>query len=454
MIGYCLFVLIPFLFMPPGASPSPASFTQPPIEDIVNGTPVIGGRARVNTSEGDSLRVRATPGTNAELIGQLQTGTMVTILDGPQQVNDFTWWQVRADTGIEGWAVEGIGEEDAFFKTLIPLCPFTEGRLAYRGLTGAIEELGYANYNLYTSEPDGSNRCNLTQSLLTRYESPDWSPDGARLAFTAAPDSGNFELFVMDADGGNLQQLTDDGAEISWPSWSPVGARIAFMRERPDRIHPQLWVMNADGSNPHPLTSSNAPKGAFRWSPDGAKVAYEELGGREDLLVLVDVNSGAAQVFPSNSRFSGNFAFDWSPDGTHLILALNSLRGTEEGLYLLDLASGNIQAIAITNNANLQFPAWSPDGSHIAYWEQEKIEIVDDMPTDSDFYLTIVGEDGVIHQRLVIEAYGTLLTWSPDSTQIAFSSVDNGVFVFEADGGTLTRIYDLTYLADAVAWQP
>jgi len=98
-------------------------------------------------------------------------------------------------------------------------------------------------------------------------EDPAWSPDGKQIAFTLtrSPQSGR-NIAVIQADGSNLRNLTNTGTD-SWPSWSPDSSRIVFASERGGTSH--LYVMQADGTQQIQLT--NQPVWDFEpaWSPDG-----------------------------------------------------------------------------------------------------------------------------------------------------------------------------------------
>ena len=85
---------------------------------------------------------------------------------------------------------------------------------------------------------------------------PSWSPDGSRIAFTSYRD-GNWDIYVMDADGSNQQRLTDNPAVDRMPSWSADGSRIAFVSGRDGNW--DIYVMDADGSNQQRLTDNVAP---------------------------------------------------------------------------------------------------------------------------------------------------------------------------------------------------
>ena len=88
----------------------------------------------------------------------------------------------------------------------------------------------------------------------------------SRIVFTSLRD-GNNEIYVMDADGGNQENLTNHPAYDGQPDWSPDGTKIAFVSLR-DGVS-QIYVMNADGKNPIRLTDGPRWKYDPDWSPDG-----------------------------------------------------------------------------------------------------------------------------------------------------------------------------------------
>ena len=137
-----------------------------------------------------------------------------------------------------------------------------------------------------TPAPTPISALGLTQLTSNSGEdsTPAWSPDGSKIAFTSAIDGYN-EIYVMNADGSNIIQLTDnsDWDDVS-PAWSPDGSKIAFMsdRDRDDDIF-EIYVMNADGSNVIQLTNNSDQDGFPAWSPDGSKIAFTSTRD-EDML--------------------------------------------------------------------------------------------------------------------------------------------------------------------------
>src|SRR2546425_1060653 len=213
------------------------------------------------------------------------------------------------------------------------------------------------NFEIYLMNADGSSQTRLTNNLATDFQ-PAWSPDGKKIAFTSMG-----EVYVMNADGSNPTRLTNDPAGGSAPAWSPDGKKIAFTSMA------EVYVMNADGSSPTPLTYSrpdwdSADQAA--WSPDGSKIALTRASfgycdpdgvcsGSGATLVISVINADGTGI---HDLASGSGAA-WSPDGTRI-----AFRG-DGGINVrnADGSSGR-QVIAAIGGIHL---AWSPDGAKIAF---------------------------------------------------------------------------------------
>ena len=118
------------------------------------------------------------------------------------------------------------------------------------------------HWEIYVMDADGKNQKNITQGPFSHDSAPSWSPDGERIAFVSLRD-GNFEIYVMDADGKNQRNRTKNPFADRSPSWSPDGKRIAFVSDRDGHVpkgrvlpHFEIYMMDADGSNQRNLTNN------------------------------------------------------------------------------------------------------------------------------------------------------------------------------------------------------
>lgn len=139
---------------------------------------------------------------------------------------------------------------------------------------------------------------------------PAWSPDGRKIAFVSGRD-GNFEIYVMKADGSAQTRLTDNelGTPDLQPAWSPDGTKIAFSSRR-DALY-GIFTMNADGSEQTRLSSSPTLQAAPTWSPDGARIAYtNSISGNLDIFVM---DSNGDDSIDIASGLDTEFAPAWSP---------------------------------------------------------------------------------------------------------------------------------------------
>jgi uncharacterized delta-60 repeat protein len=136
---------------------------------------------------------------------------------------------------------------------------------------------------IYVMDANGSNLGNLTNNPEGDLH-PAWSPDGARIAFTSERD-GDPEIYLMDATSLNQTRLTNNPAEDFHPAWSPDGTRLAFTSDRDGNY--EIYVMNADGSNPINLTNNPGYDSDPAWSPDGTKIAFtSDRDGNLEIYVM------------------------------------------------------------------------------------------------------------------------------------------------------------------------
>ncbi len=172
---------------------------------------------------------------------------------------------------------------------------------------------------------------------------------------------GQWDLWVMQADGSNPVNLTNDKADDDFAEWSPDGRRIVWTKggRGPEG---ELWVMNADGSGKHQLTFDTFSDFNATWSPDGSQIAWRSLrDNNRDIYVM---NADGTNVRQLTTDPASDFAADWSPDGTRI--AYTSLKSGFYAVWTM-APDGSDQRQVTPDGFNGALPGWSPDNKRILF---------------------------------------------------------------------------------------
>ncbi len=250
---------------------------------------------------------------------------------------------------------------------------------------------------------------------------------------------GDFEVFIMNADGSGLTNLTNNVVDDGNPAWSADGSKIIFRRTV--AANPDIYVMNADGSGQTRLTTDPQGDGFPKFCPDGRIVFVSDRdNGGGDIFIMNGDGSGQTNL--TNDAAVADMP-SCSPDGQKIAFKRLPL-GSEISVMNLD-GTGEMEITGASVNDE-EYPDWSPDNLQII------------VQSDADIYK--MNADGSSPTNLTNSGavpFDGRPVYSPDSVKIAFQSVtgvNNEIYTMNADGSGQTNLTNSPAFDGSPNWQP
>jgi TolB protein len=270
---------------------------------------------------------------------------------------------------------------------------------------------------------------------------------------SARVDAGGYIAFmdagvpwVVHPDGSDPHPVPGwpDGAIALSARWSPDATRIVFSRQQltdDDLYRSDVWMMNADGTGLTQVTNNRRNDRSGGWSPDGESVVFTS-DRRDGVHFEVFVIRAVAPLGPAIRltatkglrRNLSDSAPDWSPLGDTIVFTRAHMRNAEVDprfqVRTVPVSGGTTHVVA----HRLGCPRWGPDGSRIAALSMSGDSFFGPIVT-----MDLDGSDAVALPSSWPELQPTCPVWSPDGTEIAFGEWDagsDGLFTIDAGGIT------------------
>ena len=261
---------------------------------------------------------------------------------------------------------------------------------------GANGLIAYASgSNVATITPDGT-----VITPIASGQDPSWSADGSKIAYVRSGD-----LYIADANGSNEVQITSGSALDRDPSWAPDGAQIAFARE--EAADRDVAVVDVATHTVTEIITGSFQAYYPAWSPDGSTLAYRsnQAGCSSSFCIFTANPDGSGQTeLVDSASFRAATQPSWSPDGAEVVFVYDDDPGSEYngGVAVVSSAGGTPTALTDDASLNESNPAFSPDGTFIAFvrngvlWRMEA-----DGSDPATFPATVANIDGGVSWAVV-----------------------------------------------------
>jgi dipeptidyl aminopeptidase/acylaminoacyl peptidase len=206
---------------------------------------------------------------------------------------------------------------------------------------------------------------------------PNFSPEGTHIVFEANRDVGGSEIYIMEVNGENQTNLTNDSAIDQFPQFSPNGEQIIFISNRDGNF--EIYIMDENGGNQTNLTNDPGDDMMHQISPNGDQIVFVSSRDGNDEIYIMDMNGENQMNLTINDGSDLDPAF--SSDGSTIIFISN--REENYGIYTME-----------PDGSNLTYLSTNSDGDYSPNYSLDRTKILYQSYIDDNYELFMMNADG------------------------------------------------------------
>ena len=266
---------------------------------------------------------------------------------------------------------------------------------------------------------------------------------GSQIVFSGK--MGRFkELYVMDMDGSNIHQITNDKSLNMASSWNPVGDLILYTTYI--RRVPELFLLDPYARKGRQISHDETLELGGKFSRDGKTVLLSRSTGAQADLVIMGLDG---QVLRNLTRGTGsiNVSPDWSPDNSQIVFCSDRSGGPQ--IYTMNASGGDVKRISFVASKYCTSSAWSPKGDKIVFVCQ----------SDGGYQLFVSNPDGSNPQQITNGGRNEDPSWAPDGRYIVFATTaysrgNYNLALIRSDGNGMRALTNSPSSDVDPAWSP
>lgn len=297
-----------------------------------------------------------------------------------------------------------------------------------------------ADWQMFLMNADGTNQRAISNSLV-RCSPPILSNSGTKVAFTTYDNNFYYNLYIIDIDGQNQKLLSKGKQFCGSPAWSPDESRIAFVKNDNNVGGTNdIYSIKADGSNEIKLTSQN-DNHSPQYFPDNNSIIFSSSNNTSTGIYKMNINGSNKQLLTPQGKPFGDPKI--SPNGNMISITLFDWNGSQ--IFVMNSDGSNLKQKTFTVSSK-SFPGYPRDGNSNAVWSpnSDKFAYVSYENGSPDIF--IINSNGTGNKRLTdTPLRDENPVWTKDGNYILFSSnrnlnVGSQIYIMRTEGQLQTPL--------------